>query len=190
VYTRYDRAGQSGWPDWLASLVWRIWGCWNYRESRQRCLLHDAHEAYGAACRRTAAWESMVARQHRSMAACTGSMAVVQHCRSAARQEGSTASRHHGRHHGSMATFHPVLELDSGRQHFFLPLVLVCRQGPSWVWPCCLATCVLPVAPCQGDPLTHISAVSCPPGPAPMVGPIPTSHHPQVKLRRSQRFFL
>jgi hypothetical protein len=219
VYARYDRAGHSGWPVWLASLVWRIRGCWNYRESRQRCLPHGAHEAYGAACRRTAAWESMVTRQHRSMAACTvtGSITVVQHCRSAARQDGSiaawqdgsTASRHHGRHHGSMGTLQhgstPALQLQCSMPHSLSSAA--CKRkaarawgdsaarpdhgqpasrGPSWGY----ATCALPVAPCQGDPLTHTCAVSCPPGPAPMMGPIPTSHRSQVNLRRSRRFFL
>ena len=58
------------------------------------------------------------------------------------------------------------------------------------VWPWCLATCALPVAPCQGDPLEHISAASPLPGPAPRMDPIPTSHRSYVNLRRSRRFFL
>ena len=118
------RAGQTGWPVWFGGF-----GAAGITANRGRGACRTTRMRHTAPLAATRQHGSTAARQHGSMAACAGSMAVVQHCRSAARQDGSiaawqdgsTASRHHGRHHSSMATLQhgstPALQLQCSMPH-------------------------------------------------------------------------
>ena len=133
------RVGQSGWPVWFGGL-----GAAGITANRGRGACRTTRMRHTAPLAAARQHGSMVVRQHGRMAACTvtGSMAVVpaQHCRSAARQDGSiaawqdgsTASRHHGRHHGSMGTLQhgstPALQLQCSMPHSLSSAAWICKR--------------------------------------------------------------